>query len=736
MYESLFGFTRRPFPSAPQADRYFGTTNSEHVRHTLIRCAELGQGPALLIGPAGTGKSLICDLLAEHFRQRYQVALLGSIHATNRRELLQAILFALHRPYKELSEGELQLSLIEHLQSSKQGLILIVDEAHLLGLKLLEELRVLSNLVDQGQPRVRLILSGNMSLEEKFAHPKLESFHQRVAARCYLQPLTYAETLEYVAQQIRVVGGDAETIVDESALQAIYQASGGVPRLINQVCDYALLLASLAGKTSLSAAAIEEAWSELQQLPGPWQTTPSPAEASQMVIEFGSLENTTNTIHGPASPIHNHIEFTNSIEFTMGSHEHQDDQIDDWSHEPSTIVTPTEQLLTQIEQDVADAFAIEHGRLHSHALAGRPGIHARGTSFPEISDPRYCVKSGQTCGGECHTEKPHVVVEIIQQQAHISIPVAANPFGDDFAEEIVVIDRFAALGNAVLRNRPQVTWSEGRQWAEALTTAEIPSQARTEPGPLAANLTANLPANLPSPSATDRDFHPASDPVLPEPVASSTSIKTPSIHSASRRETLAHTADQPKSTTSAGIAKNTTATKTAELNTASQTIATSSVTKAATTIAASRSIDLVPAKTKTSTAANTAPIADAVASIGDLLTITEESIAALAAPVRLIEISTETPDRNIVNPFPTASTQVTSRIDPGLETLTQSITISGITENLEPPVRKEPEILPTDDRDLLVIHDESTDTLDGSHGPTGRVRRYAYRQLFSRLRRR
>jgi len=90
----------------------------------------------------------------------------------------------------------------------------------------------------------------------------------------------------------------------------------------------------------------------------------------------------------------------------------------------------------------------------------------------------------------------------------------------------------------------------------------------------------------------------------------------------------------------------------------------------------------------------------------------------------------------MVNPFPTASTQVTSQTDPGLETLTQSITISGITENLEPPVRKEPAILPTDDRDLFLIHNESTDTLDGSHGPTGRVRRYAYRQLFSRLRRR
>ncbi|MFM2093583.1 MAG: hypothetical protein RIS70_707 [Planctomycetota bacterium] len=729
MYESLFGFTRRPFPSAPQADRYFGTTNSEHVRHTLIRCAELGQGPALLIGPAGTGKSLICDLLAEHFRQRYQVALLGSIHATNRRELLQAILFALHRPYKELSEGELQLSLIEHLQSSKQGLILIVDEAHLLGLKLLEELRVLSNLVDQGQPRVRLILSGNMSLEEKFAHPKLESFHQRVAARCYLQPLTYAETLDYVAQQIRVVGGDADTIVDESALQAIYQASGGVPRLINQVCDYALLLASLAGKTSLSAASIEEAWSELQQLPGPWQTSPSPAEASQMVIEFGSLDNATNTIHGPASPNRNHIEFTNSIELTMGSHEYHDHQIDDWSHEPSTIVTPTEHLLAQIEQGVADAFAAEHGRLHTNALAGRPGIHARGTSFPEISDPRYCVKSGQTCGGECHTDNPNVVVEIIQQHSHITIPVAANPFGDDFTEEIVVIDRFAALGNAVLRNRPQVTWSEGREWAEALTTAEIPSQPRTESTPLA--------ANLPAPSAIDRDFHPANDPVLPEPVASSASIETLSIHSASRRETPARIADAPKSTTTAAIAKNKTASNTVGLHTAAQNTATSGVvTTPAATIALSRSIDLVPAKTKTRTVAQTAPIADAVASIGDLLAITEESIAALATPVRLIEISTDTPDRNMVNPFPTASTQVNSQIEPGLETLTQSITISGITENLEPPVRKEPAILPTDDRDLLVIHDESTDTLDGSHGPTGRVRRYAYRQLFSRLRRR
>ena len=149
------------------------------------------------------------------------------------------------------------------------GLLLLVDEAHTLSWRLLEEIRMLTNLVRDGQPRVRVVLAGGSLLEERFASPRMSSFSQRLAARCYLESLDSVETGQYVRAQIESVGGDPRLFTDD-ALRSVYRATDGIPRLINQVCDHALILASLGDRTSITSDAIEEAWSDLQQLPPPW----------------------------------------------------------------------------------------------------------------------------------------------------------------------------------------------------------------------------------------------------------------------------------------------------------------------------------------------------------------------------------------------------------------------------------------------------------------------------------
>src|SRR5207244_2142982 len=118
--------------------------------------------------------------------------------------LLQNILFELKLPYRDMDEGELRLSLVDHLEprsGGPDGLLLLVDEAHMLPLRLLEEIRLLTNVVRDGQTRVRLVLAGGMALEERLTSPKLESLHQRIAARCYLQSLRRDETIYYVQEQ-------------------------------------------------------------------------------------------------------------------------------------------------------------------------------------------------------------------------------------------------------------------------------------------------------------------------------------------------------------------------------------------------------------------------------------------------------------------------------------------------------------------------------------------------------
>ncbi len=285
MYETFFGLTERPFAAAPSAKHYFPAAAIEAARQTLTRCIDRAEGVGLLIGPAGAGKTLLCHVLAEEFRSRFCVAVLESGRLCTRRALLQAILYELGLPYRGMEEGDLRLSLVDHLSprnldhDSAPKLLLIVDEAHSLPLRLLEELRLLSNLVRQGQPRVRLVLAGGPQFEERLASPKLESFNQRVAARCYLEALDRSQTIDYVRHQTREAGGSPERVFASEALGAVYEATDGIPRLINQVCDHGLMLACAGGVKQLTAGGIEEAWSDLQQLPTPWNAMPGAPSA-------------------------------------------------------------------------------------------------------------------------------------------------------------------------------------------------------------------------------------------------------------------------------------------------------------------------------------------------------------------------------------------------------------------------------------------------------------------------
>jgi len=272
MYESFFGLSEKPFASSPHAKRYFASASAENARQTLARCVERAEGTGLLVGPAGTGKTMLCQVLAEQFREKFEIAMLDSGRLCTRRALLQAILFELGLPYRGLEEGELRLSLIDHLshrQAYPGGMLLLVDEAHTLPTRLLEEVRMITNLARGGEPRVRLVLAGGPMLEERFTNPKLESFNQRLSARCYLAAFDRGETANYVRAQIAAVGGQPDQMFTHEALDAIHRATDGIPRLINQVCDHALIMACAGCVRRLDKTGIEEAWSDLQQLPTP-----------------------------------------------------------------------------------------------------------------------------------------------------------------------------------------------------------------------------------------------------------------------------------------------------------------------------------------------------------------------------------------------------------------------------------------------------------------------------------
>lgn len=312
MYEAYFNFTQRPFAAVPQADQFFPAGAIEAARERLTRCIERAEGAGMLVGPSGTGKTLLCQVLKQQFCDKFDVVLLCSGRLSTRSALFQSILYELGRPYRRMDEGELRIALTDYLlgeneetqaEGRRDSLLLLVDEAHTLPLRLLEEIRMLTNLAHGGRPKVRLVLCGGSVLEEHFASPRLESFSQRLVARCYLESFNRAETQEYLRGRIDAVAAEGcvggERFFDAKTVQAVYQATDGVPRLVNQVCDHALLTAFSAGRGQLRPRDVEEAWADLQQLPTPWSDEDAAVgclsvcngepSVTSGIVEFGGL---------------------------------------------------------------------------------------------------------------------------------------------------------------------------------------------------------------------------------------------------------------------------------------------------------------------------------------------------------------------------------------------------------------------------------------------------------------
>ena len=293
MHESFFGLQKRPFLAVPTLDRYCPVASQETAFQSCARAITRGDGPVAILGGTGLGKSMLCLRIGEVFRRSFEVILLASSQICSRRALLQSLLFELRMPYRDLSEGELRLSLLDRLQPSNEnpsdGLVLIVDEAQTLSIKLLEELRLITNLTRDGSPRVRLVLCGTLRLEEMLGHPQLESLNQRLACRSYLAPLNQHETLCYLTHKVELCGATIQSTFTEDSMRLIHRATDGIPRLIDQLADQSLRLAAESRQRPVSAAAVEAAWSSLQQIPLPWSDTGIPIEHHESSIEYGSL---------------------------------------------------------------------------------------------------------------------------------------------------------------------------------------------------------------------------------------------------------------------------------------------------------------------------------------------------------------------------------------------------------------------------------------------------------------
>jgi type II secretory pathway predicted ATPase ExeA len=427
MYEDFFRLHSRPFSPAADTNCYVGIGPIEDARQNLTRAISRASGPAVVIGGPGTGKTMLCQVLAEQFQQQLCVVLLCNARLSSPRALLQAILYELGRPYREQDENELRLSLVDFLMSSDYcpaGMLLIIDEAHVLPMRLLEEVRLLTNLVRDGQSKVRLILAGGHALEERFTSPKLESFNQRLAARCYLDRLNCDQVAAFIREQVTLAGGDPQAIIAADVYKAVYVATDGIPRLVSQVCDHALILAAVGRRKMVTAEIIEEAWADLQQLPAPWvePAVRAGAAAPQEVIEFGTLA-------------------------------------DEEDAQPASIPFPKPAATdTSLPNEVEDEATPQQASVAQPSLAisaVQPQVDAQ---LDEIQ--RNVIVATNSFGDEAAYDDFEVAAE----------QVVDDPFGESFDEEEVIVDTYANLDETQLAKAPRVTSKEGREIAAILAS--------------------------------------------------------------------------------------------------------------------------------------------------------------------------------------------------------------------------------------------------------------------------
>ncbi len=251
MYLDHFSLAEEPFSVTSDPRFLFLSDSHEEALAHLLYCVEYRKGFAAITGEIGTGKTTLLNTLISRLdEQKYSVAFVYQ-SAADTVELMRYV-------FQDLGLDERFEDRTSYLNCFNQYLlaeseagrevVLVIDEGQNLGREVLEDLRLISNFETTSKKLVQIILAGQSELGQKLRQPELRQLNQRIAIQYCLQPLSAEETDSYIQHRIKVAGGSRVDIFKPKALKTIHAATGGVPRLINQVCDAAMLRAAIAHK--------------------------------------------------------------------------------------------------------------------------------------------------------------------------------------------------------------------------------------------------------------------------------------------------------------------------------------------------------------------------------------------------------------------------------------------------------------------------------------------------------
>ncbi len=245
MYKSFYNLQRNPFEITPDPSFLFPTTRHNEALASLYYGVTAHRGFVVLTGEVGTGKTLILRSLLGLLQHRDIAFALIFNPTLSPLEFMRYIARDFGLAVAEKAKDELIHVLNGFLlQRHQKGLttILVVDEAHHLSPEILEEIRLLSNLETSQRKLLQIVLAGQPELDQKLDSHELRQLKQRIALRCHLDPLNPHETGDYMRRRLKIAGAaGACEIFSAPAIEAVFRHSRGIPRLINTICENALL---------------------------------------------------------------------------------------------------------------------------------------------------------------------------------------------------------------------------------------------------------------------------------------------------------------------------------------------------------------------------------------------------------------------------------------------------------------------------------------------------------------
>ncbi|HVB34932.1 MAG TPA: AAA family ATPase [Patescibacteria group bacterium] len=267
MYQNFFELRGNPFGTNPDPRYLYLTRDAQEALACLTYGIQARKGFIVLSGEVGTGKTTLLNKLLNWLRgDRAATAFVFNPSLTVG-EFLDFMMadfgIACQSPMKSQVLLHLNRWLLERYRAG-EAVVLIVDEAQNLSLEVLEEIRLLTNLETSSEKLIQIVLSGQPELDEKLKLPQLRQLRQRINLRAYLHPLTLEEARGYIAERLRIAGGDGREIFAPEAIERVHFCSNGIPRLFNLLCEHALISAFADQDRIVTAERIEQTAGELE----------------------------------------------------------------------------------------------------------------------------------------------------------------------------------------------------------------------------------------------------------------------------------------------------------------------------------------------------------------------------------------------------------------------------------------------------------------------------------------